>query len=103
MCSDFGGGGVSVGDLSELKGYLSIVGDSARGCDGSDFGGVPAIIRSAASRYRPVSYSFPHEYHEDPEDKKVIVCDEKLKKIFGGRDRVGFLEIAGLISPHFQK
>ncbi|KAL3647577.1 hypothetical protein CASFOL_008545 [Castilleja foliolosa] len=39
----------------------------------------------------------------DPEDKKVIVCDEKLKKIFGGRDRVGFLEIAGLISPHFQK
>ncbi|KAJ0010549.1 hypothetical protein Pint_33759 [Pistacia integerrima] len=37
----------------------------------------------------------------DPENKKVIVCDEKLKKIFGGKDRVGFLEIAGLISPHF--
>lgn len=40
---------------------------------------------------------------KDPENKKVIICDEKLKKIFGGRDRVGFLEIAGLISPHFLK
>ncbi|PIN17331.1 hypothetical protein CDL12_10014 [Handroanthus impetiginosus] len=40
---------------------------------------------------------------QDPADKKVIICDEKLKKIFGGRDRVGFLEIAGLISPHFLK
>ncbi|KAK3420471.1 hypothetical protein EUGRSUZ_G01289 [Eucalyptus grandis] len=37
----------------------------------------------------------------DPENKKVIMCDEKLKKIFAGKDRVGFLEIAGLISPHF--
>ncbi|KAK6143600.1 hypothetical protein DH2020_023948 [Rehmannia glutinosa] len=39
----------------------------------------------------------------DPADKKVIICDEKLKTIFGGKDRVGFLEIAGLISPHFLK
>ncbi|KAK6946018.1 SWIB/MDM2 domain, partial [Dillenia turbinata] len=39
----------------------------------------------------------------DPENKKIIVCDEKLKKIFGGKDRVGFLEIAGLINPHFLK
>ncbi|XP_047980857.1 protein TRI1-like [Salvia hispanica] len=38
---------------------------------------------------------------QDPADKKVIVCDEKLKKIFGGKDRVGFLEIAGLLNPHF--
>ncbi|KAH7518072.1 uncharacterized protein LOC107415769 [Ziziphus jujuba] len=38
---------------------------------------------------------------QDPENKKIIVCDEKLKKIFKGRDRVGFLEIAGLITPHF--
>ena len=35
--------------------------------------------------------------------QRVIVCDEKLKKIFGQRDQVGFLEIAGLISPHFKK
>ncbi|XP_071726234.1 uncharacterized protein [Rutidosis leptorrhynchoides] len=40
---------------------------------------------------------------QDPSNKRVIVCDEKLKKIFGDRDQVGFLEIAGLISPHFKK
>ena len=40
---------------------------------------------------------------QDPTNKRVIVCDEKLKKIFGGKDQVGFLEIAGLISPHFKK
>ncbi|XP_021276152.1 protein TRI1-like [Herrania umbratica] len=38
---------------------------------------------------------------QDPENRRVIICDEKLKKIFGGKDRVGFLEVAGLISPHF--
>ncbi|KAL0739416.1 hypothetical protein Bca4012_015626 [Brassica carinata] len=38
---------------------------------------------------------------QDPQDKKVIICDEKLKKIFDGKDRVGFLEIAKLIGPHF--
>ncbi|CAN4112124.1 unnamed protein product [Withania somnifera] len=40
---------------------------------------------------------------QDPQNKKVIICDEKLKTIFGGKERVGFLEIAGLISPHFLK
>ncbi|XP_073030449.1 uncharacterized protein [Primulina eburnea] len=40
---------------------------------------------------------------QDPADKKVIICDEKLKKIFGGKERIGFLEIAGLINPHFLK
>ncbi|PIA33052.1 hypothetical protein AQUCO_04200064v1 [Aquilegia coerulea] len=40
---------------------------------------------------------------QDPEDKKVIVCDEKLKTIFAGRERVGFLEITGLLNPHFIK
>ncbi|KAL3580436.1 hypothetical protein D5086_018271 [Populus alba] len=39
----------------------------------------------------------------DPSNKKNIICDEKLKKIFAGKDQVGFLEIAGLISPHFLK
>ncbi|CAN1827019.1 hypothetical protein LINPERHAP1_LOCUS31787 [Linum perenne] len=39
---------------------------------------------------------------QDP-NKKIIKCDEKLKKIFAGKDEVGFLEIAGLISPHFLK
>ncbi|KAG2629558.1 upstream activation factor subunit spp27-like [Panicum virgatum] len=40
---------------------------------------------------------------QDPNNKKIIICDDKLKKIFGGRDRVGFLEISGLLNPHFQK
>ncbi|RCV19078.1 hypothetical protein SEVIR_3G371600v4 [Setaria viridis] len=40
---------------------------------------------------------------QDPDNKKIIVCDDKLKKIFGGRDRVGFLEISGLLNPHFPK
>ncbi|EPS70894.1 hypothetical protein M569_03867, partial [Genlisea aurea] len=40
---------------------------------------------------------------QDPSDKKVIICDEKLKTIFQGRDQVGFLEIARLINPHFLK
>ncbi|WVZ10877.1 hypothetical protein V8G54_015407, partial [Vigna mungo] len=40
---------------------------------------------------------------QDPEDKRTIICDEKLKKIFEERDRVGMLEVARLISPHFLK
>ncbi|KAM0936727.1 putative transcription regulator SWI/SNF-BAF60b family [Dioscorea sansibarensis] len=40
---------------------------------------------------------------QDPENKRVIICDEKLKKIFAGKDRVGFLEISGLLNPHFAK
>ncbi|KAM7264327.1 hypothetical protein ACFE04_002010 [Oxalis oulophora] len=32
---------------------------------------------------------------QDPQNKKVIICDEKLKKIFAGKNSVGFLEIAG--------
>lgn len=38
---------------------------------------------------------------QDPENKKIVVCDEKLKKIFQGKDRVEFREIEGLITPHF--
>ncbi|KAL9245824.1 hypothetical protein vseg_019429 [Gypsophila vaccaria] len=37
---------------------------------------------------------------QDPNNKKIIICDEKLKKVFAGKDSVGFLEISGLISPH---
>ncbi|CAA7058640.1 unnamed protein product [Microthlaspi erraticum] len=38
---------------------------------------------------------------QDPLNKKDILCDEKLKKIFQGKERVGFLEVAKLIGPHF--
>ncbi|GAB2292146.1 hypothetical protein Dimus_026397 [Dionaea muscipula] len=40
---------------------------------------------------------------QDPENKKIVVCDEKLKKIFAGKDRVGFLEVPGLIGRHFPR
>lgn len=39
---------------------------------------------------------------QDPSNKKIVVCDEKLKKLFG-KDRVGMLEISGLITPHLLK
>ncbi|XP_042440963.1 upstream activation factor subunit spp27-like [Zingiber officinale] len=39
---------------------------------------------------------------QDPDDKRIIVCDEKLQVIFG-KDRVGFLEISGLLNSHFTK
>ncbi|XP_074584089.1 uncharacterized protein LOC141840094 [Curcuma longa] len=63
--------------------------------------GVPEIPRTQALK---LIWAYIKEHNlQDPNDKKVIICDEKLKAIFGGKDRVGFLEIAGLISPHFAK
>ncbi|KAH0670597.1 hypothetical protein KY290_026814 [Solanum tuberosum] len=64
-------------------------------------GGLPEIPRTQALKF--IWAHIKQHNLQDPEDKKVIICDDKLKKIFGGRDRVGFLEIAGLISPHFLK
>ncbi|XVE93470.1 hypothetical protein REPUB_Repub01dG0195700 [Reevesia pubescens] len=61
--------------------------------------GVPEIPRTQALK---LIWAYIKEHSlQDPENKKIIICDEKLKKIFGGKDRVGFLEIAGLITPHF--
>ncbi|CAN6449682.1 unnamed protein product [Victoria cruziana] len=63
--------------------------------------GVPEIPRTQALKQ---IWAYIKENNlQDPDNKKIIVCDEKLKKILGGKDRVGFLEIAGLINPHFLK
>ncbi|XP_004511300.1 upstream activation factor subunit UAF30 [Cicer arietinum] len=63
--------------------------------------GVPEISRTQALKY---IWAYIKENNlQDPENKKLIRCDEKLKKIFAGKDEVGMLEIAGLISPHFLK
>ncbi len=35
---------------------------------------------------------------QDPEDKRTIVPDEKLKKVFGGEDRVNMMSIAKHLS-----
>ncbi|XP_009801356.1 protein TRI1-like [Nicotiana sylvestris] len=40
---------------------------------------------------------------QNPANKREIHCDEKLKMIFDGKDKVGFLEIARLLTQHFQK
>ncbi|WOK95823.1 upstream activation factor subunit spp27 [Canna indica] len=40
---------------------------------------------------------------QNPTNKREIRCDEKLKSIFGDREKVGMMEIAKLISPHFIK
>ncbi|KAL0725973.1 hypothetical protein Bca4012_022066 [Brassica carinata] len=64
-----------------------------------DVVGEPVIPRTQALK-RIWEYIKEHDL-QDPQDKKVIICDEKLKKIFAGKDRVGFLEIAKLIGPHF--
>ncbi|KAG5238735.1 SWIB complex BAF60b domain-containing family protein [Salix suchowensis] len=67
----------------------------------ADFIGAPEVSRTQALK---LIWAHIKEHNlQDPSNKKNILCDEKLKKIFAGRDQVGFLEIAGLISPHFLK
>ncbi|KAJ9551896.1 hypothetical protein OSB04_015941 [Centaurea solstitialis] len=64
-------------------------------------GGQPEISRSVA--LKEIWAYIKEKELQEPTNKKVIVCDEKLKTIFGGKDRVMFLEVSGLISPHFLK
>jgi len=64
-----------------------------------DVVGVPEIPRTQALK-RIWAYIKEHDL-QDPQNKRDILCDEKLKKIFEGKERVGFLEIAKLIGPHF--
>ncbi|XP_057761540.1 upstream activation factor subunit UAF30-like [Arachis stenosperma] len=40
---------------------------------------------------------------QNPSNKKEIFCDDKLKTIFDGKDKVGFTEIARLLATHFVK
>ncbi|KAL2349554.1 hypothetical protein Fmac_003554 [Flemingia macrophylla] len=63
--------------------------------------GVPEISRTQA--LKQIWAYIKDNNLQDPENKRTIKCDEKLKKVFAGRDEVGMLEIAGLISPHFLK
>jgi len=37
---------------------------------------------------------------QDPEDKRTIVADEKLKKVFGGEERVNMFKMTKLVSDH---
>ncbi|XP_057495184.1 upstream activation factor subunit spp27-like [Actinidia eriantha] len=40
---------------------------------------------------------------QNPANKREIYCDDKLKRIFEGKDKVGFLEIGKMLSHHFVK
>ncbi|XP_022980440.1 protein TRI1-like [Cucurbita maxima] len=40
---------------------------------------------------------------QNPANKREIYCDDKLKAIFEGREKVGFLEIGKLLTRHFVK
>ncbi|CAN6697705.1 unnamed protein product [Malus baccata var. baccata] len=40
---------------------------------------------------------------QNPANKREIYCDDKLKEIFEGKEKVGFLEIGKLLSRHFVK
>jgi hypothetical protein len=40
---------------------------------------------------------------QNPQNKREVFCDETLKPVLGGKDKVGFLEIAKLLSEHFPK
>ncbi|KAJ9185688.1 hypothetical protein P3X46_005288 [Hevea brasiliensis] len=66
-----------------------------------DFLGVPESSRSDAVK-NIWSYIKQHNL-QNPADKKEIFCDEKLKIIFDGKEKVGFLEIGKLLSRHFVK
>ena len=37
---------------------------------------------------------------QDPDDKRTIVADEKLMKVFGGEERVNMFKMTKLVSAH---
>uniref|UniRef100_A0A6N2NIJ9 DM2 domain-containing protein n=1 Tax=Salix viminalis TaxID=40686 RepID=A0A6N2NIJ9_SALVM len=68
---------------------------------GDFLGGVPESSRADA-----VKKIWAHiKLHnlQNPTNKKEIICDAKLKVLFDGRDKVGFLDIGKLLSAHFPK
>ncbi|KAF9670334.1 hypothetical protein SADUNF_Sadunf13G0057600 [Salix dunnii] len=68
---------------------------------GDFLGGVPESSRADA-----VKKIWAHiKLHnlQNPTNKKEIICDAKLKVLFDGREKVGFLDIGKLLSAHFPK
>lgn len=64
-------------------------------------GGAPEISRANAIKI--VWAHIKANNLQNPANRKEINCDEKLKSIFSGRDKVGMMEISRLLSPHFMK
>ncbi|XP_059651760.1 upstream activation factor subunit spp27-like [Cornus florida] len=67
----------------------------------SEFLGVPESSRTDA--VKKIWAYIKLQDLQDPVDRKVICCDTKLKTVFDGKDRVGFLEIGKLLTQHFVK
>ncbi|OVA13096.1 SWIB/MDM2 domain [Macleaya cordata] len=65
------------------------------------FLGVPEVSRTDA--VKKIWEYIKSNNLQNPANKREICCDEKLKSIFEGKDKVGFLEIARLLSRHFVK
>ena len=40
---------------------------------------------------------------QDPKDKRTILADDKLRKVFGGRDSVTMFELTKLVNDHLTK
>nr|CAD1840914.1 unnamed protein product [Ananas comosus var. bracteatus] len=97
VLSGGGGGGGGGGEAEELglhEAHAAVAGDAQ------------VRRRPEISRPEAVKKVWEHiKAHnlQDPANKKLIHCDEKLKAIFGGKETVGMLEIAKLISSHFLK
>lgn len=64
------------------------------------------VGESEISRVEAVKKLWAHiKLHDlqNPADKREILCDDKLKNLFDGKEKVGFLEIGKLLSSHFVK
>ncbi|XP_066329211.1 protein TRI1-like [Miscanthus floridulus] len=64
-------------------------------------GGAPEVARSDAMKL--IWAHIKAHGLQDPAKKTEINCDATLKSLFGGRDRIGMLEIMKLLRPHFLK
>ncbi|KAL5538118.1 hypothetical protein UlMin_037008 [Ulmus minor] len=61
---------------------------------------------SESSRADAVKQNWAHiKLHnlQNPVDKREIICDNKLKRLFEGKEKVNFLEVGKLLSRHFVK
>uniref|UniRef100_A0A5B6YUU8 Putative upstream activation factor subunit spp27-like n=1 Tax=Davidia involucrata TaxID=16924 RepID=A0A5B6YUU8_DAVIN len=66
-----------------------------------NFLGAPESSRTNAVK-KVWEYIKAHEL-QNPANRKEIYCDDMLKTIFEGKEKVGFLEIGRLLSAHFVK
>ena len=48
-----------------------------------------------------LTFQYDHpSFHQNPEDKREIICDEKLKRVLGGNSRVTMFQMNKYITAH---